>query len=175
MKAVELAEGYDVTAIPGVEVSTSKGHVLAWNVEEAPEMNRSVEDTIEEIRALGGVACIPHPFQRLRHGVGGVENCDAVEIYNSRLLTGLSNRKARRFARRRDLPVVAGSDAHIVDMVGQAYTIVDADEATADEVMEAIKACRTEVGGRRTPWRYSLRQFAAGGGRKLKAFLTKPL
>ncbi len=171
LEATELSKGYGVSAIPGVEVSTAEGHVLAWNVDETPEMGEPVEETIEEIRGLGGVACIPHPFQRLRHGVGGVEDCDAVEIYNSRLLTGLSNRKAGRFARRRDLPVVAGSDAHIVEMVGQAYTIVDAEEARADEVMEAIVDGKTEVGGRRTPWRYSIRQFAAGGARKLKARL----
>lgn len=174
LEAVELSEEHEVSAIPGVEVSTEDGHLLAWNVEEVPEKDQPVEDTVEEVRSLGGVACIPHPFQRLRHGVGGVEDCDAVEVYNSRLLTGMSNRKAGRFARRRGLPTVAGSDAHIVDMVGQAYTIVDADDDSPDAVMEAVKAGRTDVGGRRTPWRYSIRQFAAGGARKAKAFLSRP-
>ncbi len=174
LEAVELSEEYDVSAIPGVEVSTADGHLLAWNVDEVPEKDRPVEETVEEVRDLGGVACIPHPFQRLRHGVGGVEDCDAVEVYNSRLLTGMSNRKAGRFARRRGLPTVAGSDAHIVDMVGQAYTVVDSEDDSADAVMEAVKEGRTEVGGRRTPWRYSIRQFAAGGARKAKAFLSRP-
>lgn len=173
LEAVGRADDYDVVAVPGVEVSTADGHLLAWNVTEVPEKGLPVEETVEEVRALGGVACIPHPFQRMRHGVGGVEKVDAVEVYNSRLLTGMSNRKAGRFARRRDLPTVAGSDAHIVDMVGQAYTIVDVDDDSADSIMEALKAGKTEVGGRRTPWRYSIRQFAAGGARKLKAFFTR--
>lgn len=174
LDAADLSEDYEVSAIPGVEVTTSDGHLLAWNVTEVPERGMPVEATVEEVRALGGVACIPHPFQRLRHGVGGVEDCDAVEVYNSRLLTGMSNRKAGRFARRRDLPTVAGSDAHIVDMVGQAYTVVDSEDDSPEDVMEAVKDGRTEVGGRRTPWRYSIRQFAAGGARKVKAFLSRP-
>ncbi|MFW5929122.1 MAG: PHP domain-containing protein, partial [Halobacteriota archaeon] len=151
LEAVEEAVERDVVAVPGVEVSSADGHVLAWNVRERPRRGRPVEDTVDEIRDLGGVAVIPHPFQRLRHGVGGVEDCDAVEVYNSRLLTGWSNRQARRFASGHGLPMVAGSDAHIVDMIGRAFFHVDADSRTADAVVDAVVAGDTEVGGKRTP------------------------
>ncbi|MDZ7688468.1 MAG: PHP domain-containing protein [Halobacteriales archaeon] len=159
-EAVESAPEYDLTAVPGIEVSTADGHLLALGVEEKIPAGEPVERTIEKVRERGGVAIIPHPFQRMRHGVGAVRDCDAVETYNSRLLTGIANRRARRFARANDLPEVGGSDAHIPAMVGQTYTEIDA-EADADAVLKAIRDGRTEVHGRRTPLLHTAQQFAA--------------
>ena len=159
-EAVRSADEYDLTALPGIEVSTSDGHLLALGVEEKIPAGEPVETTIEKVRERGGVAVIPHPFQRLRHGVGAVRDCDAVEVYNSRLLTGIANRRARRFARANGLPELGGSDAHIPAMVGQTYTEIDA-EPEVEAVLDAIREGRTEVHGRRTPLLHTAQQFAA--------------
>jgi hypothetical protein len=159
-EAVESASDYGLTAIPGIEVSTADGHLLALGVEEKIPAGEAVEVTVEKVRERGGVAVIPHPFQRLRHGVGAVRDCDAVEVYNSRLLTGIANRRARRFARANDLPELGGSDAHIPEMVGQTYTEIDA-EPEVESVLDAIREGRTEVHGRRTPLLHTAQQFAA--------------
>jgi len=166
-EAVESASEYDLTAIPGIEVSTADGHLLALGVEEKISAGEPVERTIERVRESGGVAVIPHPFQRLRHGVGAVRDCDAVETYNSRLLTGMANRRARRFARANDLPELGGSDAHIPAMVGQTYTEIDA-ELDADAVLDAIREGHTEVHGKRTPLLHTAQQFAARVPGRLK-------
>ncbi|MFP4174536.1 MAG: PHP domain-containing protein [Halobacteriales archaeon] len=167
LEAAERAPERGLVGVPGVEVSTADGHLLALGVENRPSAGKPVAETVERVRELGGIAVVPHPFQRMRHGVGAVEDCDAVETYNSRLFTGLANRQARKFARRHGLPELAGSDAHIAEMVGRAYTEIDA-ERDVDSLLEAIKDGRTETYGRRTPITLSARQFAARVPGRLK-------
>jgi len=68
-RAAELASEYGLIGIPGVEVSTAHGHLLAVGVERMPPRRRPYDETIEWIHERGGVAIVPHPFQRSRHGV----------------------------------------------------------------------------------------------------------
>ncbi|MDG5775917.1 PHP domain-containing protein [Haloarculaceae archaeon H-GB1-1] len=178
-KAVELAPEYGLVGIPGMEVTTQAGHVLALGIEEAIPAGLSFEETVETIHDQGGIAVVPHPFQESRSGV--VANisqevltiADAIEVYNSRLLTGRGNRKAKRFAEAKGMPMTAGSDAHISEMVGQAVTQVDAAERTSDAILSAIAAGKTELDGKRTPWRISFRQAAGGAKRRVKNRLAE--
>lgn len=171
LRLVELAEGTDVVAIPGIEVSSADGHVIGLGVTESIRAGRSFVETAELIHEAGGIVIVPHPFQSSRHGVltrigaeAVIDHADAIEVYNSRLLTGRSNRVAERFADEHGLPKTAGSDAHIMEMVGQAVTHIDTDDRSVEAIVEAIAAGRTSVEGKRTPWRISFRQ--AGGGVK---------
>jgi len=174
LAAAALAPEYDLIGIPGMEVTSAAGHVLALGVREAVPAGLSFAETLDRIRDQGGLAVVPHPFQESRHGVlaeisrDELATADAIEVYNSRLLTGRSNRQAERFARRRGLPMTAGSDAHIAEMVGQAVTNVDATEATVGGILDAIEDGRTTVEGKRTPWRVSFRQAAGGAKRRVK-------
>ena len=174
IEAAELAPAYDLVGIPGMEVTTAAGHVLAIGVRERVPAGLSFAETLERIREQGAIAIVPHPFQRSRHGVAphisrsALASADAIEIYNSRLLTGRSNRQAERFARARNLPMTAGSDAHISEMIGQAVTEIDAAERSADAILDAIREGRTRVLGKRTPWRISFRQAGGGVKRRLR-------
>jgi predicted metal-dependent phosphoesterase TrpH len=173
LEAVELAPEYGLLGIPGMEVSTAAGHVLAIGVEELVPADLSFEETLDRIRDLGGVAVVPHPFQVSRSGVmrnvdrETLATADAVEVYNSRLLTGRANRKAERFAAEYGVPTTAGSDAHIAEMVGRAVTAVDADPTVAS-ILQAIREGHTSVEGRRTPWYISARQAAGGAKRRMR-------
>jgi predicted metal-dependent phosphoesterase TrpH len=173
LRAAELAPDYGLVGIPGMEVTCEAGHVLALGIREAIPPGLSFSETLDRIREQGGLAVVPHPFQESRHGVldkiskDELATADAIEVYNSRLLTGRSNRQAERFARRRGLPMTAGSDAHIAEMVGQAVTTVDADEASMGAILDAIREGRTTVEGERTPWRISFRQAAGGVKRRI--------
>jgi hypothetical protein len=181
LEAAELAPEFGLVGIPGMEVTSAAGHVLALGIEEPVPAGLSFDDTLDRIHDLGGIAVIPHPFQKSRHGVAQnitrnqLAAADAIEVYNSRLLTGLANRQARRFARRRNLPMTAGSDAHISEMVGQAVTEVAATERSATAILEAVAAGETSVDGRRTPWRISIRQAAGGVKRRVKRGLGELL
>jgi len=173
LEAVDLADEYGLVGIPGLEVTSAAGHVLALGVEEVVPPDRPFGETLDAIHDRGGIAVVPHPFQKSRHGVGAkvdreeLARADAIEVYNSRLLTGLANRRAEQFARRHGLPMTAGSDAHIAEMVGQAPTHVATDDRSAAGVLEAVAAGRTSFEGKRTPWRVSIRQAAGGAKRRV--------
>ena len=68
-RAAELAAEYGLIGIPGVEVSTAHGHLLALGVDEMPPHREPFDETVAWIREHGGVSIVPHPFQRSRHGV----------------------------------------------------------------------------------------------------------
>jgi len=173
VEAAEKAPDYGLVGIVGMEVTSAVGHVLAFGIEEGVESGLPFDETLDRIRDQGGIAVVPHPFQKSRHGVAAhvgeeqLADADAVEVYNSRLFTGRSNRQAEKFAVRNGLPMTAGTDAHISEMVGQAVTEVGADERSAAAILDGIGAGRTSVVGKRTPWRVSIKQF--GGGAKRRA------
>jgi predicted metal-dependent phosphoesterase TrpH len=173
-RAAELAPEFDLIGIPGMEVTSEAGHVLALGIDREIPAGLDFEETVARIRAAGGIAVVPHPFQSSRSGVApnitpaALSTADAIEVYNSRLLTGRANRKAKAFAEEHDLPRTAGSDAHISELVGRAITAVDAEARTAEGIVAAIRDGRTAVEGHRTPWHISFRQAAGGAKRRVK-------
>jgi predicted metal-dependent phosphoesterase TrpH len=177
LEAAAKAREYGLVGVPGMEVSSAAGHVLALGVEELIPAGLAYGETLERIREQGGIAVVPHPFQKSRHGVaanvsrGQLASADAVEVYNSRLFTGRSNRQAERFADRHDLPMTAGSDAHIAEMVGQAVTEVDAYHRSVEGILDGIVEGRTNVLGKRTPWSISIQQFGGGVRRRVVSML----
>ncbi len=183
LRAAEMAPEYGLIGIPGVEVSTRHGHLLAIGVEKRPDPGRPFVETVEAVRDLGGAAIVPHPFQRSRHGVRKrhIEDADAIEVYNSMLFTGYRNRRARTFARRRDYPQIGASDAHYLPNVGRAYTeiLVEPDDAgvtradvDGDDLVDAILEGRTQIRGKRTPVHKSTIQYAKGAVRKSTYLVT---
>lgn len=175
LRAVDLAPEYGVVAIPGIEVSSEAGHVLALGVDELVPKGLSFAETVETIHDEGGTAVVPHPYQTLRCGVLAnvteeeITNADALEVFNSRYLTGWTNDSARELAREHGMAMTAGSDAHVAEMVGRGTTLVDAEEPTADAILAAIREGRTEIHGRRTPVRVTLRQASGTAKRHAKA------
>ncbi|WP_152040370.1 PHP domain-containing protein [Salinigranum salinum] len=174
LQAASVAPEYDLVGIPGMEISSAAGHVLALGVEELVPAGLSFDETLDRIREAGGIAVVPHPFQTSRHGVARhvsrdqLASADAIEVYNSRLLTGLANRKAESFATERGLPMTAGSDAHIAEMVARAVTEVGTDDRSSSAILDAVSEGRTSVVGCRTPWRVSVRQALSGVPRRVK-------
>jgi predicted metal-dependent phosphoesterase TrpH len=171
LEARDRAPEYGIVAVPGVEVSTRHGHLLALGVEELPPVGAPFGETVAAVRELGGIAVVPHPFQRTRHGVRRrhIADCDAVEVYNAWLFTGYRNRRARAFADRNGYPGVAGSDAHRLMGVGRAYTEIDFPgdrELDASAVVEAVRDGATAVHGRRAPFHRSAGHYLKGAGRK---------
>ncbi|MGM0605824.1 MAG: CehA/McbA family metallohydrolase [Halobacteriota archaeon] len=179
LRAAELAPEYGLIGIPGVEVSTRRGHLLAVGVEEMPPRRAPFDETVAWIRDRGGVAIVPHPFQRTRHGVRRkfIDDCDAVEVFNAWLFTGYKNRRARRFAQGNGYPQIAASDAHKLEYVGRAFTEIDIDGAsrgdlTATAVLDSIKNGATAVRGRRAPVPMAAKHYAIAASRK-SGYYTK--
>lgn len=185
-RAAELASEYGLVGIPGVEVSTLAGHLLAIGVDEQPPPGEAFIETVKHVRASGGIAVVPHPFQRSRHGVRKryIGDCDGIEVYNSMVFTGYWNRKANTFAEHQGYPKLGASDAHSIRNVGRAYTEIrlpDTDPETpaaaidGEDVLAAINNGDTDLRGKRTPIHRSSRQYAKGSVRKAAYLLTQRL
>ena len=171
LRAAEMASDYGLVGVPGVEVSTSHGHLLAIGVDEKPPKRQPFAETVERVRELGGAAVVPHPFQVTRHGVKRkrIVDCDGVEVYNSWLFTGYRNRKARSFAYRHGYPRLGGSDAHSITTVGRAYTEVEVDqrgEVSANDIVAAVKNGDTAIHGKRAPITKSAYHYLKAAARK---------
>jgi predicted metal-dependent phosphoesterase TrpH len=147
----------DLLIIPGIETSTTRGHVLGVNVTTPIPKGLCVEEAIERIHDAGGIAIAAHPQAPFKNGIGlnpkiiGL-GLDAIEVVNSSLfpflpLTCLS----KKFANRYHIPQTAGSDSHIPETIGLAYTIIENDEASVDDVVEAIRRGLTIPFGKGTP------------------------
>ena len=122
--AVELARSRDLTVIPGEEMKTDEGEVIGLFLEREIPQGMTMEETIAAIREQEGIVYLPHPFDRL-HAIPRPETLhrllaeiDVVEVYNARLLFDTYNDEAVRFARKYNLLMGAGSDAHVLQGVG---------------------------------------------------------
>jgi hypothetical protein len=148
--------GYRFEVVPGVEVTTLEGHVVALYVEEPIPSLRRVEETIEDVRRQGGVCFVPHPMSWLTRSIGpGSFNrvaeaglaFDAVELASANPTTRLYLDKARRFNERTyRLPSVGASDAHFVQAIGSAHTRFAGHSAAALHVAFASGAVEGHTG-----------------------------
>lgn len=137
--------------IPGVEVSTSDGHLLALGIRELPTKGKSPEETIEFVHDRGGIAIVSHPYHLFRHAMYRIPDCDAVEVYNSKYIFGIANWWAKRKAERRGLPMVAGSDAHMAKTVGLGVTLIEVEDGCeVSDVLVTIRAGRVKIDGSKT-------------------------
>ena len=147
-------ETQDFLVIPGMEVSSSDGHIVALNVKKLVPSGLSAPETVEKIHAGGGVAIACHPFVI---GKGCLKDrvCstfDAIETINSRAFPfGRSVKKAQQTASRLHLSRVAGTDSHYGPQIGYAYTVIEADGLTVEAIARAIVEGRCEPFGTAVP------------------------
>lgn len=149
----------ELVVIPGVEVTTSHGHVLALNITKPIPTELSPFETIQIIHEAGGIAVAAHPtvfYKGLRGHVNS--NFDAVEVINASAFPFfLSTYLSRKLAVRLNLPQTAGSDAHYASEIGLAYTVVDT-EPEVNEIVHAIKKGATIPCGKPIPWKLRLKR-----------------
>ena len=125
LEAVELARDRELIVIPGEEVKTDgQGEVIGLFLNEEIPRGMSFSDTIAAIKDQGGLVYLPHPFDRL-HAIPDpatlhrhLADIDIFEVYNARLLFEAYNDEALRFARKYNLTMGAGSDAHVLQGLG---------------------------------------------------------
>jgi predicted metal-dependent phosphoesterase TrpH len=143
-----LAEEYvakknlPILLLPGIEITTTDGHLLAIGVREPIAGWRPLETTIPDIRALGGLVILPHPFfAHLRARV----DVDAFERFNSRY--GDFTFETEPVA------LVADSDAHnATELLNSKYnTLIDLESLTIESVADAVRAGRTYPNPRARP------------------------
>jgi len=127
-EAQQTASQYGIEVIPGVEVSTSDGHLVALFIKTLPPAGMSIIDTLLNIGEQGGIAIAPHPFNNLPNSLnleavlGALHHPVAkgtlkgIETYN--FGTHNFDKVARKLSVFLPFSKVASSDAHIYWAIG---------------------------------------------------------
>ncbi len=133
----------DFLIIPGQEVTTAQGHLLALGVT-LPDLRMApAKDVAELIQRKGGLAIPPHPYDLFRAGIRESDldeiKFDALEVFNAATTMKRYNRQAFDYAQAKGYPMTSSSDAHHAEALGTAYTILNVKEFSVKGVLDAIR------------------------------------
>lgn len=149
---------YPFEIVPGIEVTSREGHVLAWWVTERIPAGLSLEDTVQAIHEAGGLAALAHPFhihvRETRWGAARYVNdvelieraqFDALEVVNAGTVFLGMNLYAKVATHHLNVARVGNSDAHTPNAVGSATTAFPGTRAA--DLRRAIEQRATEARG----------------------------
>jgi len=148
LETKELARDHELVVIPGEEVKTDgQGEVIGLFLREEIQRGLSFADTVAAIKEQDGLVYLPHPFDRM-HSIPDpatlqrhLADIDIFEVYNARLLFEAYNDEALRFARKYNLTMGAGSDAHVLQGVGTGAVRMRAFEG-AEEFLLSLRSAQ---------------------------------
>jgi predicted metal-dependent phosphoesterase TrpH len=146
-----------VEVIPGIEITTADGDLLALNITEAVPPQLPLQETVLRVGELGGVCIAPHP---MAGGMGmkslsavsifkALRNADVakilvgIEAYNATALDRLSNQYARILANQLPIAKVGNSDAHVLSAIGLGAT--EFPGTTSADLMSALRSGETQI------------------------------
>ncbi len=152
LKAQQYAAGIsEIEIVIGEEISTAEGEMIGLFLHEQIDPGLGAEETIKLIHDQGGIAIAPHPFSPhchcLKQKVQYLD-LDGIEVFNAIHRDPYSNRLASRKSITNGKASTGGSDAHSVEMVGNAYTTFPG--SSADELRTSILRKNTFFGGETT-------------------------
>ena len=167
--ALKIAAETDFLVVPGIEISSSDGHVVGLNVTERVPGKLGARETVNRIHDAGGIAVACHPTGLFKGSLGKHTDSsfDAVEVINSSAIPfSYASRQSMKIASRLGKPGLAGSDAHYGPEIGCAYTVVNA-EPDANAVVKAIGKGLCQPFGGSIPLTIRLKRIIAINRRRL--------
>jgi predicted metal-dependent phosphoesterase TrpH len=133
-EAIELAPAYGVEVIPGCEISTADGHLLAYFIQQKIRPGLSLKETVLRVGEQGGLCVAAHPAARganslspaaIRQAVADPEIARVmvgIETFNAGLVHLKSNQIAQKLAERLPVARLGNSDAHLLWVIGRGMT-----------------------------------------------------
>jgi predicted metal-dependent phosphoesterase TrpH len=155
LEAMTLAPAYGIEVIPGCEITSADGHVLALFINQRVPPGLSLVETARRVGELGGLCIAAHPSARgtsslqpetIRQALADPEAARSlvgIEVYNGGLIHRRSNPLALELAETLQVAQVGNSDAHTLDMVGQGATRFDGRSAL--DLYLALKSGQTQA------------------------------
>ena len=140
------------------EVSTRDGDVIGLFLKEKIAPRMSAAETIQAIHAQGGLAYLPHPFDRRKARQSGgaslssiIADVDIVETFNGKVGRERYNVLAADYARKHGKTAGGGSDAHSLRAIGTVQNAIELPEGyTYDDPQIFLRAMsRAQITGRR--------------------------
>jgi len=158
LKAFELAPQFDIEVIPGIEITTAEGDLLALFVTQPIEPGYSLIETILRVGEAGGICIAPHPMAR----GAGMKSLSGLSILRaldhpvaSRILIGIETYNATALDRESNvlaqklweecphIAQVGNSDAHYLQAIGSGATEFLGN--TAAHLLDALWIGATDV------------------------------
>lgn len=126
--ALEMEKIAPFKVIVAEEILTTQGEIMGMFLRETIPGGITPQEAVRRIREQGGLVNIPHPFETIRGSALKdkfideiAADIDLMEVLNSRSPFPANSNKARAFAEKHGIPGSAGSDAHTVCEIGNAY------------------------------------------------------
>ena len=155
--AEQLASKFNIQVIPGVEITTAEGDLLALSIRKIIPAGLSLIETVKRVGAQGGFCVAPHP------GAGGMgmKSLSAYSIYQAlsdyeveRILIGIEtynattldregNVAAKLWAERLNVSQTGSSDANVLEAIGLGATIFPG--STIPDLVAALWSGTTQV------------------------------
>ena len=154
--ALEMAEAFPDSVIPGEEVRTKEGiDVIGLYIGEAIPKGTPAREVCHRVKDQGGLVYLPHPYARGKGGSGRYAEelaplVDIIEVFNARLHPGHLNDQGEELADRWSKPRGAGSDAHMLGEVAGAWVEVAQHPNEPAALLAALE--HAQVRGVTTPW-----------------------
>lgn len=157
LRARELAPRFGMEAIPGIEITTAEGDLLAFQITKKIPRGLPLVDTILRVGELGGFCIVPHPMA----GGIGMKSLSAtsiavalrqpdvshillgIETYNATALDRKCNHLAGVLAERFGLAQTGSSDAHVAGAVGLGAT--EFEGHSASDLLKALREGKTRI------------------------------
>jgi predicted metal-dependent phosphoesterase TrpH len=127
------------------EILTTHGEIMGMFLKETIPSGITPQEAVKRIRAQGGLVNIPHPFETIRGSALKdavideiAADIDLMEVLNSPSPFPANTNKAKAFAAGHNIPGGAGSDAHTVLEIGNAYIDIP-DFNTPQEFLASVR------------------------------------
>lgn len=116
--------------IVGEEIMTTAGEIVGLYLAELVPAGLTPEETVQRIRAQGGLVYIPHPFETIRKGLHPAvlesiaHDVDMIEVCNGRAFAQNRSEQAYVWAKLNRVIGAASSDAHGYRGLGKTYSVL---------------------------------------------------
>ena len=142
-------ENKNIEVIVGSEILTDKGEVIGIFLTEEIKSTRFME-VCDDIKSQNGLVILPHPFDGIRSTSlyprpEDAYLIDSVEVFNSRCVRQIYNDMASIYAADNGLNIIAGSDAHFKNEIGNAGI-----KTESEDIKEAVLKGDVTVFGKRS-------------------------
>lgn len=168
-----------LTIIVGEEISTSEGELIGLFLNEKIDAGLTPEETVAEIKGQGGLVLLPHGFDPLKRWHLKIEarkkiaaSIDIVETFNSRISRPHWNHAAMKWAEERSVAMSAGSDAHTIADIGNAWVEVPARQINSPAALLTSLGNGVPMGVWTHPVIAFLYKMVDRTRRKIKSWLT---
>jgi predicted metal-dependent phosphoesterase TrpH len=155
LEALDLAPVYGIEVVPGMEISTAEGHLLALYIRNKIPAGLSLVKTVRLAADQGGICIAPHPavpgasclsIAAIRNACSDDEIAQTlvgIEVINAGIYNSMSHPTVAALMASLPFAQVGSSDAHVLGTIGKGRTLFHG--FTAAHLRRALELRQTQA------------------------------